>query len=240
MLRSLPDSFLSVLYPEECRVCGGEVDSLFNGVACSNCWNATKIFTGTETLCNKCGAFLFGASSADPALCGKCDEHSYDRAVAAGIYEKALAASILRLKRTPYTANRLKKLLAAALERTNVESDTIVIPVPLSSRRQRERGFNQAALIGRFVARHRSLRRDETSLVRRIHTPMHRVGMDKKARALTVRNAFEVVRPMLIDGKTILLVDDIFTSGETASNCARVLKESGAAIVNVLTIARTA
>jgi predicted amidophosphoribosyltransferase len=64
--------------------------------------------------------------------------------------------------------------------------------------------------------------------------------MDKKARALTVRNAFEVVRPMLIDGKTILLVDDIFTSGETASNCARVLKKSGAAIVNVLTIARTA
>ena len=240
MLQTLSDSILSVIYPQECEVCNNEVEFSDDGIACSECWEETKIFSGDETLCSKCGAFLFGASSADPALCGKCDEHSYDRAVAAGIYEKALAASILRLKRTPYTANRLKKLLAAALERTNVESDTIVIPVPLSSRRQRERGFNQAALIGRFVARHRSLRLDETSLVRRIHTPMHRVGMDKKARALTVRNAFEVVRPMLIDGKTILLVDDIFTSGETASNCARVLKKSGAAIVNVLTIARTA
>lgn len=240
MLQALSDPILSVIYPQECEVCNNEVEFSDDGIACSECWEETKIFSGDETLCGKCGAFLFGASSADPALCGKCDEHSYDRAAAAGVYEKALAASILRLKRTPYIAKRLKKLLAAALERTNTGSDTIVIPVPLSSHRQQERGFNQAALIGQFVARHRGLALDETSLVRQIHTPMHRVGMDKKARALTVRNAFEVVRPMLVDGKAILLVDDIFTSGETASNCAKVLKKSGAAIVNVLTIARTA
>jgi predicted amidophosphoribosyltransferase len=62
--------------------------------------------------------------------------------------------------------------------------------------------------------------------------------MDRKARARTVKNAFTVVRPKLIDNRTILLVDDVFTSGETASICAKVLKQSGAATVNVLTIAR--
>lgn len=240
MLQALSDSILSVIYPQECDVCQNEVEFSDDGIACSECWETTNIFSGNETLCNKCGAFLFDARSTNAASCRKCDEHSYDRAFAVGVYERALAASILRLKRTPYIARRLKKLLAATLERTNIPSNTIVIPVPLSSHRQQERGFNQAALIGQFVARHRSLMLDETSLIRRIHTPMHRAGMDKKARALTVRNAFEVVRPMLIDGKDILLVDDIFTSGETASNCARVLKNGGAATVNILTIARAA
>jgi predicted amidophosphoribosyltransferase len=62
--------------------------------------------------------------------------------------------------------------------------------------------------------------------------------MDKKARELTVRNAFEVVRPKLINGKNIVLVDDVFTSGATASYCAKVLKKNGASRVNVFTLAR--
>jgi predicted amidophosphoribosyltransferase len=64
--------------------------------------------------------------------------------------------------------------------------------------------------------------------------------MDRKARAMTVKKAFEVVRPKLIEGRDTLLVDDVLTSGETASICARVLKKSGAATVSVLTIARAA
>ncbi|MBA3352333.1 MAG: ComF family protein [Blastocatellia bacterium] len=116
----------------------------------------------------------------------------------------------------------------------------IVIPVPLSARRQQERGFNQAAVIATVIARSGNLLLDENSLVRKIHTPMHRAGMDRKARAMTVKKAFEVVRPKLIEGRDTLLVDDVLTSGETASICARVLKKSGAATVSVLTIARAA
>ena len=67
---------------------------------------------------------------------------------------------------------------------------------------------------------------------------MHRIGMDEKARELTVRKAFEVTRPKLIEGQNILLIDDVFTSGATASYCAKVLKKHGAAKVNVLTLAR--
>ena len=62
--------------------------------------------------------------------------------------------------------------------------------------------------------------------------------MDKKARDLTVKNAFEVGRPKLIKGANVLLIDDVFTSGATASQCARVLKKNGSAKVNVLTLAR--
>jgi ComF family protein len=240
MLRALSDSILAVIYPQECRICGGEVESSDDGVACSACWNETKVFDGNETLCTKCGAFLFGAVSSGEAFCRKCEEHSYDHAFAAGLYEKALSAVILELKRTPHLPGRIKKMIVEATDRLPDRYPDMILPIPLSGRRLRERGFNQAATIGKVVAKSLDVSLDESTLIRKVHTPMHRAGMDRKARAMTVVNAFEVVRPKLVEGRNILLVDDILTSGETASNCAKVLKKSGAATVNVLTIARTA
>ncbi|HUR96922.1 MAG TPA: double zinc ribbon domain-containing protein [Pyrinomonadaceae bacterium] len=240
MLRILSDSILSVLYPQECRVCGDEVGSSDDGVACTTCWNETRIFSDNETLCDKCGAFLFAGRSSKPAVCRKCEDHSYDHAFSIGLYEKGLAASVLELKKVPHFPATGKRLLVDLLDRSVPGNTDVVIPVPLSARRLRERGFNQAAIIGKDVAKHLGVELDESTLIRKVHTPMHRAGMDKKARAITVRNAFEVARPNLIEGKTVLLVDDIFTSGETASSCAKVLKKSGAATVNVLTIARAA
>jgi competence protein ComFC len=240
MIRTLSGSILSLIFPQECRVCGGEVEFLDDGVACETCWASTKIFTGNETLCEKCGAFLFASSSSRSIACRKCADHDYDQALSLGSYEKALSAAIVELKRVPHLNRRIKQTLRDVLMQGHFGNSDILIPVPLSSRRSQERGFNQAAVIAREVSRHLGVPADESTLVRKVHTPMHRAGMDKKARAMTVKNAFEVVRPKLIEGKVVLLVDDIFTSGETASNCARVLKKSGARIVNVLTIAHAA
>ena len=240
MLLTLSDSILSVVYPQQCRVCSGEVESSEDGTACSTCWNTTTIFSGNETLCNKCGAFLFGANVSGSANCRKCDEHAYDRAFAVGLYEKALAVSILQLKTTPRIFGKVQRLLVEAVAKMDLGNSPIVVPIPLSSRRFHERGFNQAAVIGRVIARPFGFTFDESSLIRKIHTPMHRAGMDRKARALTVKNAFDVVRPKLIQDRNVLIVDDIFTSGETVSSCAKILKKSGALTVNVLTIARAA
>ena len=241
MLRTLTDSILTLVYPQECAVCGLEVASSRDGIACSACWNETRLFTGNETLCNKCGAFLFERSGVEGVHCQKCAQHSYDAAAALGIYEKALAASILRLKKTPQIPWRIRERLGLALNRLASTPDrTLIVPVPLSSRRMRERGFNQASVIGRVVEGMSGFPSDELSLVRNVHTPLHRAGMDRKARARTVENAFQIVRPKLVAGKDILLIDDVLTSGETASSCAQVLKESGARSVSVLTIARAA
>ena len=240
MWRTLSDPILSLIYPQECAVCHNEVESSRNGIACDACWQSTKIFSGSETLCSKCGAFLFEGSITQPIACQDCREHEYDGAASAGLYEGALSASVLRLKRVPHVSSKLREVFFAAIDRMTIEPSTIVIPVPLAARRLNERGFNQAAILARLVSQHTGLAFDERSFIRKIHTPMHRVGMDAKARAMTVRNAFEVVRPKLIDGRHLLLVDDVFTSGETSSICARVLKKSGAATVKVLTIARAA
>ena len=126
----------------------------------------------------------------------------------------------------------------AALLKADVTGADVIIPIPLSKKRKLERGFNQAEIIAAEIARASGIPIDAASLVRKLHTPIHRIGMDKKARELTVKNAFEVVRPRLIDGRNILLVDDVFTSGATASYCAKVLKKNGAKQVNVFTLAR--
>jgi ComF family protein len=101
-----------------------------------------------------------------------------------------------------------------------------------------ERGFNQAQVLAEMLGRHFGISVDSFSLARSKHSPIHRVGMDEKARELSVKDAFSVVRPKLIKGQKILLIDDVLTTGATVSYCAKALKKAGAAEVNVLTLAR--
>ncbi len=234
----LTDSILSLVFPHECAVCGGGVEKHADGDACASCWAATPIFTGDEMLCEKCGAY-FGARAAPVAVrCHRCDDHHYDRAFAAGIYEQALSASILKIKTIPSISRVLRNIIRQAVSLRAMPSVDLIIPVPLSKLRRVERGFNQAELVADELSKILGVGVDRHSLTRRYHTPIHRVGMDQKARELTVENAFEVLRPHLVNGRSILLVDDVLTSGATASNCAKVLKKHGSGSVYVFTLAR--
>lgn len=238
MLNVLADSLLSLVYPQPCRICKNSIERHSDGVACSLCWDETRLFTGNESLCEKCGAYVDDAGKTDGISCRNCVEHFYDVARAAGIYEKALAVSVLRLKNEPHVPARLRDHFISAFKAASFSDVTLIVPVPLSARRRRERGFNQAAILGALVARTTGTRLDEVSLARKIHTPLHRAAMDRKAREMSVNNAFTVTRPSLIYGQRILLIDDVLTSGSTASSCAKVLKKSGAVWVGVLTLAR--
>lgn len=238
MLQAIQNSLFSLIYPQECRVCGLQVESHNDGVACRECWDATRLFDGSEMLCEKCGAFFGDKAAPVPVFCRKCDDHFYDKATAAGVYEKALAAAIVSLKNVPSLPHGLKTIIHAKTGHRELVGIDLMIPIPLSARRRLERGFNQAESIATALSRATGIPVDAHSLTRKMHTPIHRVGMDQKARELTVKNAFEVVRPKLIDGKNILLIDDVLTSGATASSCAKVLKKNGAGKVNVFTLAR--
>lgn len=238
MLQGLADTLSSIIYPQECRVCSGEVESLHDGVACASCWAETRIFTGKEMLCRKCGAFFSEEGAAVSVSCHNCDDHHYDRTSALGVYEKALAAAILQLKKAPQMPERIKRHFEGAAQRETFRGIDLLVPVPLSRLRRLERGFNQAGVIADTVSRTSGIAVDNLSLSRAVHTPMHRIGMDQKARELTVRNAFKVVRPKLIAGRNVLLIDDVLTSGSTASQAARTLKKAGASRVDVFTLAR--
>lgn len=238
MFRTLYDSLLTVFYPQDCRVCGKIVENSADGVACSDCWKKTRLFDGKETLCVKCSKFLYSQPSKFPTLCHLCDEDFYDSARAVGVYENALAATVLALKKQPFVSRKVRKLLISALEKSNFDEVTLVIPVPLSEKRYIERGYNQAEILAEIVARVAGLAINTQVLARKVHTFMHRAAMDKKMREKTVRNAFEVILPKLVANEKILLIDDVFTSGATASYCAKELKKNGADKVFVLTLAR--
>ncbi|MEO5859214.1 MAG: phosphoribosyltransferase family protein [Pyrinomonadaceae bacterium] len=149
-----------------------------------------------------------------------------------------MSANILNLKRVPVIPQILLDRIPQILDSSGFGNVDLIVPVPLSAKRAVERGFNQAEVVASYAAKILGKSVDTQSLIRKLHTPMHRASMDKKARELSVKNAFQVIRPKLIQGRSILLVDDIFTSGATVSNCAKALKKKGAARVNVFTLAQ--
>lgn len=225
------DAILTLAYPQICVICGRSVEQRRFGVACETCWKGTRIFTDEERICLKCGA-------PEQERCGRCEELGFTAARAAGIYEGALRESVLLLKRQPYVSQQVESLLMAVVRREPLSRSTRVIPVPLHPKRLKTRGFNQASIIGQTVSNALKLPLDEVSLVRVSTTEKYRAGMDTKGRRDTVAGAFRVAHPRLVAGESILLVDDVFTTGATISACAEALTAAGAENVFVLTVAR--
>src|SRR5262245_35626677 len=173
----------------------------------------------TGSLCKKCGApgihsATIGRPSEDRSqLCGKCSNASFNVARACGIYSGSFEASILFLKVTPQICPRLKRLISTTLDehRTLLESD-LVVPIPLHPDRERNRGFNQASVVAKSISKHVGPFDDQV-LKRTKATDRHRAGMDARDRALSVEKAFVVTKPSTIEGATVLLIDDVYTTG---------------------------
>lgn len=248
LLTRVYDALLTVAYPQVCRVCGGSVEQRSLGVVCKTCWDATRVFTGAETICWKCGApspaVEFSSASETShdvrtaVRCHRCDSQAFAAARAVGPYEHGLRASVLESKRRPYLAPFLIQLLTIVAQRAPLNEATRIIPVPLHKTRARERGFNQAAVIAHALARRLRLPVDEASLVRVSGSEKYRAGLDPQGRRDTVAAAFTVRHPRLVENENVLLIDDVFTTGATVNACAEVLAAAGARNVFALTIAR--
>jgi competence protein ComFC len=238
----LYDGLLTLVYPYACAICSGSVEQREMIPACVNCWRATRIFTDKETLCWKCGVVARGLHSVDPTgvRCRRCDNQQFEAARACGVYEGALRESILLLKRQPFLSGELLKLLVSVAKRPPLNTATRIIPVPLHAERERQRGFNQAQLMAQAIAAQLRLVTDESNLIRVSPANKYRAGLDAKGRLDTVVNGFEVRKPTVVRGEIIILVDDVFTTGATATSCADALLQAGARTVFVLTAARPA
>jgi len=247
-LRNIRDGLLGLTYPEQCRVCGGPVESWDDGIACVTCWedpNVTDL--AMRSSCSKCGAQLaltnidrsHTTPNADARFCGNCATLPFTSARACGVYSGAVEASILFLKDSPHVCPRLRKIIYRTVsDHEPALTAQVVLPVPLHHLRRQQRGFNQAEVIARLISREFLLPLDIHSLVRTKPTERHRAGMDAGDRARSVERAFEVSRPRLIQGASVLLVDDVYTTGSTIGAASRSLLEAGAGQVTVLTLAR--
>jgi len=176
---------------------------------------------------DRCGACLTNPPPLDACLAAVSYEYPWDRSIAALKFRghAGLASALGLLVRS---APWVEPLL---------ESTDLVLPLPLSAERLRERGFNQAALLARQLA---PARVDTRSLLRIRHTPALS-GMDLKNRRTNVHGAFaiEPARAHLLANRRVLLVDDVMTSGATLHEAARTLHQAGAGTVSAVVIART-
>ncbi len=204
-------------------------------------------------VCAICGERLFSsyavAGAAGEPRCGLCRriEPPFARAAAYGSYESGLRELIHLLKYAGVrpAANVLGRMLAEAIATLEPElpGDSVaVIPVPLHRSKFSERGFNQAELIARAAMKIRP-RGDRLHLcvgaLERKRDTASQIGLTSHQRRENLRGAFAVAQPELVKGLEVLVVDDVYTTGATVSECARVLRRAGASKVWVATVART-
>ena len=237
----LCDAALALVYPQSCNVCSGAVESRFDGVVCRQCWDETRLCGNDARLCWKCGVIIGHAATSngrENINCHRCADGAYSAARACGIYEGALRASIIALKRRPYVSRRLEVLMEEQCRQPPLDGATLILPVPLHPERERQRGFNQAAVLAQVISKLLCLPVAEHVLARAVHTERHRAGMDARSRHESVENAFTVLSPRIVEGEKVLLVDDVLTTGATVSACALALRAAGAEEVLVLTLAR--
>ena len=198
------------------------------------------------TLCVICGEKLFGhhfEGDSGP-LCGMCHQAAphFRRAIAYGAYEGALRdlVHLLKYQGVRPAARRMGRFLNERFATAGMAQPLLIVPVPLAAAKRRARGFNQAEEIVRAFCREQaasSIQLHTTSLVRTRET-VSQTGLTREQRQANLRGAFAVLHREDVQGKTILLVDDVMTTGATAGECARALLRAGAKEVFVATVAR--
>jgi ComF family protein len=234
---------MDLIYPPRCPICREflrqTVDE--NGFGfCKTCFEGfTKI---TSPVCPTCGR-PFVTTEGEDHHCEEClrKRPFYDIARAPYLYQGPLMSAIHAFKYSGKSrlSNPLGGLLSSFSKPwLEAMADLLVMPVPLHPKRLRERGFNQSLLLARHVASGLGCGLDFLTL-RRVRYTKPQTGLKSHERQKNVRGAFEVMDRSGVKKRSIVLVDDVATTGSTLNHCARTLKRAGAKEVYGLVLART-
>jgi ComF family protein len=235
-LKRVGRSALDLLFPPLCIGCREQVSA--PGSLCPACWQQMQFLEGP--CCNQCG-LPFEIDPGEGTLCASCIAHppAFDKARALLRYDDASRRPVLALKH----ADRLDLVPAFGrwLDRAGrallAETD-LIVPVPLHRWRLWNRRYNQSAELARALSRLSGIPADPFALARTRRTPSQGEMKSASARRRNVRGAFSVPERADVDGRTVLLIDDVLTTGATAHACAKALKKAGTKAVYVLALAR--
>jgi len=236
LLKGLRD----ILYPRICLVCRNKINALSIGeLVCFKCWGQIK--KNLPPFCRICGRTL---NKDDPGkhLCSGCIKHPlhFDRAFSPCVYDGPIKELIHQFKyqKKDYLGPLIAGFMVEFIREYKIPIDSLdlVIPVPLHPARLREREFNQALILSDRIAKAYSKKVLKDNLVRCRHTRTQ-TDLKDQQRFNNVKASFAVRDPGTIRGKSILLIDDVMTTGATSSEAAFALKNAGADKVLVLTLA---
>jgi len=228
-----------IIFPPQCPACTALLNFPQIRGFCPSCREQIRFINGG--ICPICG-IPFRASPAENHICGNCLENMpfYTKARAVADFETIITDAIhnFKYKRNIYLGRVLGSFMADfSFPDFAVPEYSLFIPVPLHVKRLRERGFNQSLLLAEELAKKHKLPVN-FSLLKRHKFTLTQTGLNKKEREKNISGAFAVTDAKNLSGKSIILVDDVYTTGATINECARVLLEAGAQKVAVLTLAR--
>lgn len=226
-------------FPSFCKVCRALLETPGEKILCRSCLE--KIRTHRSSFCLCCGRFFEGA--VEPHLCLSClnERPPFSVHRSGGQYRGELKDAILLFKYRGYEI--LGKPLGRFLFESLKGEESLwwgvdaIVPVPLHSKRKRERGFNQAKILAEELSRLKNLPLEELILRKMKNVPAQ-TSLEREERAKNVRGAYAVLKGGKIRGKTVLLVDDVYTTGSTLKECSRELLKAGAKEIRAITIAQ--
>jgi len=232
LLRVLLEGLLDLLWPPRttCLICEGPANG--NGLVCLTCWGAMPFPEGLSR-CRQCMRPLArGVGACEDCAGGQ----PYERVWAIGLHRGALREAVHHLK---FGGRRelgepLGRLLAAQIQ----SPYDLVVPVPLHPSRLRQRGYNQAGLLAAELAACMGVPMVERALIRLRRTG-HQAKLERQARLKNLSGAFQVApgESVRLTGKSVLLVDDVLTTGATATAAATVLRSAGVRCVDLAVLA---
>jgi competence protein ComFC len=222
---------LDLIYPPRCLVCGASDEDYL----CADC--EEKIDVIGSQYCHKC------AMPCESYICSDCRKrvYAFDSACSAGVYEGVLSKAIQALKFNFHIgmAEPLAKLMIRCFPYNQFSGKVdMLIPIPIHRSRMVDRGFNQSAELSKLMCERIALP-VELRVLYKVKNTRHQANLPQDKRISNLEGAFAVRNPEMILGKSVLLVDDVFTTGSTLNEAAKVLKEAGAKAVHAYTLART-
>lgn len=230
-------SALRLIYPSQCLTCGAAVEDDLS--LCGDCWRETHFIHGLT--CKSCGVPLLGKDREHELQCDDCltIARPWRRGAAAMLYRGKGRDMVLRLKHGDRTELARPAAMWMARVAPPLDKETVVVPVPLHWLRQLKRRYNQSALIAKILAQSLGATYLPDSLYRPKPTPPQD-GKTRSARFAALERAISPhpKRGRYLEGKSVLLVDDVMTSGATLSACTEACFAAGAREVDVLVLAR--
>lgn len=205
---------LNFLFPKVCGICGEKINERYT---CTKCLNILEYYQGRHLSFESCETY-------------------YDELICLYPYKGILKSKMLQLKfyRHTYLAKTFGDIVAYTITKRKIKADYI-IPVPISQKRLRERGFNQTELMAKTISQLTNINM-KSKILNKTKDNLKQSMVELNQRSKNVSQVYEIKKNNEIKGRTVILIDDIYTTGATMNECAKILKKNGVAKVIAIAV----